>query len=108
MRPYAVTGGRTHPVSGRFDLISLIQTTQLPPDQRHGLSPEHLGILELCRNLMSVAEVSAHLDLPLGAVRVLLGDLLVRRLVEVWDPAPPVITHDDRTLEEVLNGLRAL
>ncbi|MGN9810143.1 DUF742 domain-containing protein [Micromonospora sp. BQ11] len=108
VRPYAVTRGRARPVTGRFDLVSLIRTIQRPDDQRHGLAPEHLSILTLCRGAMSVAEVSAYLDLPLGTVRVLLGDLLVRELVEVWEPAPRLITHDHRTLEDVLNGLRAL
>lgn len=108
MRPYAVTGGRARPVAGRFDLISLIRTTQQSHDQRHGLAPEHLSILTLCRRVMSVAEVSACLDLPLGTVRVLLGDLIVHKLIEVREPAPRPITHDNRTLEDVLNGLRAL
>lgn len=108
VRPYALTGGRARPVTGTFDLIALVASAGERTVPAHGLAPEHLAILDLCRSVMSVAEVSAHLDLPVGTVRVLLGDLLVRKLVDIWPPTPRVATTEDRTLEAVLHGLRAL
>ena len=66
--------------------------------------PEYRRILELCRFPVSVAEVSAALQLPLGVVKILLGDLLERRLLihrPAAAPAPDV-------MRKVLDGLRRL
>jgi Protein of unknown function (DUF742) len=41
----------------------------------------------LCRDILSIAEVSAHLHLPLGVVRVLVGDMADEHLVMVHRPA---------------------
>ena len=47
------------------------------PEADHTLSPEHVDIVELCRDApQSVAELAAELDLPIGVVRVLIGDLV--------------------------------
>ncbi|MBF9133383.1 DUF742 domain-containing protein [Plantactinospora sp. S1510] len=108
VRPYAVTRGRARPVTGKFDLISLVSTTRAVSTRDAGLGPEHLAIVALCDRTLSVAEVAAHLDLPLGTVRVLLGDLLERRLVRVIEPRPAPVLTDDGIFEQVINGLRAL
>ncbi|GGL95090.1 MULTISPECIES: DUF742 domain-containing protein [Micromonospora] len=108
VRPYAVTRGRGRPVTGTFDLISLVMTTPAAPPAPAGLGPEHLAIIELCRRVCSVAEIAAQFDLPVGAVRVLLGDLVARGLVQVREPLIPADLPDDSILEAVLHGLRAL
>lgn len=108
VRPYAVTGGRARTVAGRFDLISLVTSTQPVPKPEAGLGPEHIAIVGLCQRVLSVAEVAAHLNLPVGTVRVLLGDLVERRLVEVREPRAETGLPDDSIYEAVLNGLRAL
>ena len=41
-----------------------------------GCEPEHVAIVGLCHGSAVVAEIAAHLDLPVGTVRVLLGDLV--------------------------------
>ncbi|MCK1797681.1 DUF742 domain-containing protein [Streptomyces sp. XM4193] len=75
----------------------------------HRLVPEHLDILRLCREeLISVAELAAALDLPVGVVRVLLEDLLEVELVRVTRPVPPAELPDESVLREVISGLRAL
>lgn len=108
VRPYAVTRGRARPIRGKFDLISLVIATRVTLSLEVGLGPEHLAIVGLCQRPLSVAEVAAHLDLPLGTIRVLLGDLLERELVEVREPRQGTVLPDDSIYEAVINGLRAL
>jgi hypothetical protein len=55
-----------------------------------------------------VADVASVTGLPLGVVRVLLGDLVAERLVEVRTRAPRGRVTDRRLLQQVLNGLQAL
>jgi hypothetical protein len=52
--------------------------------------------------------LAADLDLPLGVVRVLIGDLLDADLVHVSRPVPPAELPDASVLRDVINGLRAL
>ncbi|MEU5553362.1 MULTISPECIES: DUF742 domain-containing protein [unclassified Micromonospora] len=108
VRPYAVTGGRARPVTGTFDLISLVTATRTDVSPEIGLGPEHLAIVGLCQRIQSVAEIAAHLDLPVGTVRVLLGDLVARSLVRIREPHTTVGIPDHSIFEAVINGLRAL
>ncbi|MEU4611125.1 DUF742 domain-containing protein [Streptomyces umbrinus] len=113
VRPYAMTGGRTKsgPTGVRFDLIALVSLDTGAPDVRDdtGLDPEHRALIELCRTeTQSVAELAADADLPVGVVRVLLGDLLELGCVKVSLPVPPAQLPDERILREVIEGLRAL
>jgi Protein of unknown function (DUF742) len=72
------------------------------------LDPEHLAVLRLCRLPASVADLAADLDLPLGVVRILLGDLQDRSLVAIHHPIPPARLPDVQILKEVVDGLRRL
>jgi hypothetical protein len=108
VRPYAMTRGRTRPTSGEFDLIALIMATQPVPPGGGGLGPEHVAIIELCGRPQSVAEISAHLDLPVGIVRVLLGDLLVGGLILVREPRRTNAHPSEPVLKAVISGLRSL
>ncbi|MGW7540395.1 DUF742 domain-containing protein [Streptomyces sp. NPDC054770] len=113
VRPYAMTGGRTEPgpTGVKFDLIALVT---LDPgaagtDDDALLGPEHRALVDLCRpETQSVAELAAGADLPVGVVRVLLGDLLELGRVTVSRPVPPAQLPDERILREVIEGLRAL
>ncbi|MFE7270889.1 DUF742 domain-containing protein [Streptomyces sp. NPDC057623] len=113
VRPYAMTGGRTQPgpTGVRFDLIALVTLDAAAPDADDdiALGPEHRALVELCRpETQSVAELAAGADLPVGVVRVLLGDLLELGRVTVSRPVPPAQLPDERILREVIEGLRAL
>ncbi|WP_081240182.1 DUF742 domain-containing protein [Streptomyces viridosporus] len=112
VRPYAMTGGRTRPGPGgaRFDLIALVTLLPgAPGTDDPALGPEHRALIDLCRpETQSVAELAAGADLPVGVVRVLLGDLLERGSVTVSLPVPPAHLPDERVLREVVRGLRAL
>ncbi|MGW0761399.1 DUF742 domain-containing protein [Streptomyces sp. NPDC002814] len=112
VRPYAMTGGRTKPgpTGVRFDLIALVTLDAGAPGfDDTALGPEHRALVELCRTeTQSVAELAAGADLPVGVVRVLLGDLLELGCVTVSRPVPPAQLPDERILREVIEGLRAL
>ncbi|MFI9151414.1 DUF742 domain-containing protein [Streptomyces sp. NPDC053367] len=113
VRPYAMTGGRTRPgpTGVRFDLIALVTLDPAGPGAEDDatLGPEHRALVDLCRTeTQSVAELAAGADLPLGVVRVLLGDLLELGRVTVTRPVPPAQLPDERILREVIDGLRAL
>ncbi|WP_093716341.1 DUF742 domain-containing protein [Actinacidiphila alni] len=115
VRPYAMTRGRTSSAAEmKIDLIALVITEAEPGDDGgaqddHSLSPEHLDIVERCQHqAVSVAELASDLDLPVGVVRVLVGDLLEGAHVQLHQPVPPAELVDESILREVINGLRAL
>lgn len=112
VRPYAMTRGRTrHAAQHRLDLIAVVVAEPRADDAETdgSLSPEHVDIVDLCRDApQSVAELAAELDLPIGVVRVLVGDLVDSDLVHVNRPVPPAELPDESVLRDVINGLRAL
>lgn len=108
VRPYAVTRGRTRASRDGFELIAIIATAATSTFAPPGTGPEHVAILELCVRPLSVAEVSARMRLPLGVIRVLLGDLQDYGLIVVRRPELDNRPHNERLLKEVLNGLQAL
>jgi len=112
VRPYAMTRGRTTSAGQhRLDLIAVVvaEPHTDDPDGDHSLSPEHVDIVDLCRDTpQSVAELSSELDLPIGVVRVLVGDLVDSEWVHVNRPVPPAELPDESILRDVISGLRAL
>jgi hypothetical protein len=110
VRPYALTGGRTQPVSGTIlDLIAVIvaSTWEQGLDDVT-LSPEHRRILGLCRAPVTVADVASTLALPVGVVRVLLADLIGQGRITVLAQRPAGEQPSAALLKEVLHGLRSL
>jgi hypothetical protein len=109
VRPYAMTGGRTRSSGAEIALEALVIVTQMGRAQAPTLAWEHRAIAELCASPMSVAEVSAHLKVPLGVARVLVGDMAAEGLVEMSGASGSEAAPNDlNLLERVLNGLRAL
>ena len=106
VRPYTVTGGRTRPAT-EFHLITLVAATgRVVPD----VTPEHARILRVCQRPASVAEISAHLRLPVAVIKILLADLLGWRAVVTRAPVnfPDFARPDRHVLEAVIDALRAL
>jgi Protein of unknown function (DUF742) len=108
VRPYTLTGGRTRPSHDDLELEALVSTTSLGESTDLSLSYEQQSIAMLCRDVLSVAEVSARLDLPLGVARVLVADMADEGLVIVHRPASPGDRPDLALLERVLYGLRTI
>jgi hypothetical protein len=108
VRPYARTGGRTHPVRD-LAVETVVLTSDHGRDPRSVRSVEHIAIAELCEHRHSVAEVSALLRLPLGVARVLLADMADAGLIEILTNRPGESGVPDRALlERVIAGLRNL
>ncbi|MFF3765141.1 DUF742 domain-containing protein [Streptomyces sp. NPDC001922] len=115
VRPYSLTGGRT-----RFGHVLLVETFVAAldaPEERRELTsggwadrvmPEMRMIVELCRRMRSVAEISALLSMPLGVVRVLLSDLADQGKIRVYGSGNDTGRPDRALLERVLSGLRRL
>ncbi|TYB35860.1 DUF742 domain-containing protein [Micromonospora sp. AP08] len=109
VRPYTLTGGRVRPPVDGFDLVAFVLTTPgADPARVPGLQPEHRRLVDLARRPVAVADLAADLDLAVGVVRVLLGDLLARGLVTVRRPPAAAHLPDDNILKAVVSGLRAL
>jgi hypothetical protein len=105
-RPYMVTGGRTRPRGERqFDLIDIVVATGAQARRAFSPGPEHSHLLGLCQRPTVVADLTAAVGLPLGLVRVLLGDLLYEDLISVSKQAQRT---DMRLLQKVLDSLKAL
>jgi hypothetical protein len=108
VRPYAVTQGRVAPTITEFDLVAFVVANMpdapLPPQ----LQPEHHAIIGASWEPMSVVELASKLDLSIGVVRVLLGDLRSAGLISLYEPPEASNGHDIDVLKAVVNGLRAL
>jgi hypothetical protein len=119
VRPYAVTRGRTVADSGSdVGLLDLVMTIADPPFTSPAASPaaslanarlnhEHRRILSHCRRPITVVDLASDIDLPVGVVRVLLGDLRQYGALRVHAIARGAVT-DERLLRNVLDALQAL
>src|ERR1700730_7405008 len=108
VRPYTMTGGRAHPITGGLTLLTYVESMYAPDADLIGLQPEHRTILAITGKALSVAEIAARLDLPVGVVRVLIADLLQASLVSTFDADATVHPPDENILQAVIDGLRAL
>ena len=107
VRPYAMTGGRTRPTDDDLEIETLVSTTSVG-EQPPKLTVEQRAIAALCHEILSIAEVSARLHLPLGVIRILVGDMADEHLVIVHRPAPAGDHPDLALLERVLDGLHSI
>jgi hypothetical protein len=107
VRPYAMTGGRTRPTHDALEIETLVSTASTV-DLTPKLTVEQRAIAVLCHDLLSIAEVSAKLHLPLGVVRILIGDMADEHLVMVHRPAHASDHPDLVLLERVLSGLHSI
>ena len=108
VRLYALTKGRTRPSGGAsFGLIDVVVATGGRPSEHFRAGPEHRRILSVCRRPVPIVDLASEIDLPIGVVRVLLGDLVGEGLLRVVssqrEPVP-----DQSLLRMVLDGLESL
>jgi Protein of unknown function (DUF742) len=106
LRPYAMTEGRTEPTGADLAIEDLVGAAAGPPPS--WLSLEHQAVAVACREMLSVAELAARVDLPLGVTRVLVGDLADQGVVTVHRAPSHSGGPSLALLEQVLHGLQRL
>jgi peroxiredoxin Q/BCP len=110
VRPYTLTAGRTD--SGvELPLEAPVEALNTPAKPPRWPRNDVRGqILTSCVHSPSVAEIAAHLSLPLGATRFLVGDLVSQGCLRVHATPGDSMTIDERRelIRRTLSGLRAL
>ncbi|MER6689694.1 DUF742 domain-containing protein [Streptomyces minutiscleroticus] len=105
-RLYIITGqGDEDGARASIDLVTLIVARAEPPPTT---PPEQSAVIGLCTAPLSVAELSAYLDLPFSVMSVLLTELLAAELVQARAPIVRSALPDRSLLEAVMHGLQKL
>lgn len=100
-----VVAGKDGAERAELDLVTLIVASAVPPPSS---APEQTALLRLCTTPLSVAELSAYLNLPFSAMTVLLTDMLTADLVTARAPLVRKSVADRSLLEAVMHGLQRL
>lgn len=108
VRPYAMTGGRTKASSSSFDLLAMAVATSTGISPGTHMGSEHRRLLNLVRRPRPIVEIASDAGLPIGVIKVLLGDLLDQGLILVRAPLPASSLPAESLLKELISGLRAL
>lgn len=103
VRPYTVSNGRTAPTVS-LDMLSMVRATGSA--RTLDLTPEHEMVLDLSRTPVTVAEIGAHLRLPVAVAKILLSDLIDQGALAARPPNPAADPVDREILQRVLDGLR--
>jgi len=106
VRPYAVARGRTRPTRHDLEMITLVVAVTTDHDTR--MDPEYAQIMGICQQPLSIAEVSAMLDLPLVVIKVLLSDLIDWGHIIFRSPPRASDVPKMELLQAVLDGIRKL
>jgi len=105
---YVLTRGRTRSLGEDLPLEAVVTASEAGLLRLPSLQAERRMIVELCAGPTSVAELAAHLRIPVGVARVLVGDLASSGYLAVH---PPPNTGGERPdaaiLQRLLDGLRA-
>ncbi|ASU79262.1 DUF742 domain-containing protein [Actinopolyspora erythraea] len=106
VRPYALTHGRTRT---RHQLLveTMISVPDYDTEFSQKLLPESRAVYERARSPISLAELSASLDISLGVIRVLVSDLATEGAI-VIHPTGQAYSYDHNILERILDGLNKL
>lgn len=116
VRPYTLTMGRTT-AAARLEIETIVRSNpaggavqgRADEPARNLAVPEASAIIALCHEPMSIAEISAHLKLPLQVVKILVGDLVADGRVVTQSQAAEAGGRPDLVLlERVLEGLQSL
>ncbi|MEV0686879.1 DUF742 domain-containing protein [Nocardia sp. NPDC050378] len=108
VRPFAVTRGRAGIDRYDLDLLTLVVAVATPTESTE-LDHEYGAIVNLCQGRpLSVVELSAHLNLLVAAVKVLVSDLIQAGYVIHRSPINAQQRPDTHLIQAVLDGVRRL
>lgn len=108
VRPFAVTRGRAGRDLDSIDILTLVMSARTEADIT-ALDREYRDILRLCQHrALSIAEIAAHMNLLLAAVKVLVGDLIESGYLIYRSPRQAADRPDIKLLQAVLDGVRRL
>ncbi|MFE2065639.1 MULTISPECIES: DUF742 domain-containing protein [unclassified Streptomyces] len=102
-RLYVISGADG--ARAELDLVTLIVARADPPPS---VTPEQTVLLRLCTAPLSVAELSAYLNLPFSAMTALITELITAELVQARAPIVRQALPDRSLLEAVMHGLQKL
>ncbi|MYY00013.1 DUF742 domain-containing protein [Streptomyces sp. SID486] len=103
-RLYTIAGSADG-ARAELDLVTLIVARSAPPPSA---SPEEGAVLRLCDAPLSLAELSAYLQLPFSAMTVVITKLITAHLVQARAPIVRQAVPDRSLLEAVMHGLQRL
>lgn len=105
VRAFTLTGGRTRNDDVHVAVQSVVcqsaRSLAAPPV----LAPVETEIWRVAEHRLSAAEISARLELPVGVVRVLVGDLVTAGLLDL---GRTVSRGDAKLVRRLIDGVRAL
>ena len=105
VRPFLATSGRTRSSLKDLRIETLIEATAKLED---GLRFEAANVAKLCREPNSVAEISAKLKIPLGTVKVIVGDLVGSNHVRTHKTIEGETPEDMQLISRLIAGVRKL
>lgn len=105
VRPYALTRGRTRNERLDISIQTVVCQSQASLAGAPPAGPVEHEIWTAAAGRLSSADISARLDLPLGVVRVLVGDLAETGHLELGET---VATADAHLIKRLIDGIRAI
>jgi|KBSSwiStaDraftv2_1062776.scaffolds.fasta_scaffold347820_2 Protein of unknown function (DUF742) len=107
VRSYAITNGRAT-AAVHLEFESMLQVTAVGAETAPRLTFERAAIVKLCTfDILSVAELSARLQVPIGVIRVVAADLVIEGCLEAFLPSFAV-AEDVDLITRLIEGVRAL
>lgn len=105
---FALTGGRTRSSDGADLPVETLVTCTASGRQAGGLQPEYRRTVAMTADRpQSIAEIGAHLGVPVGVARVLVADLVAAGHLAVHLPPAAEAGVETAILERLLGALRA-
>lgn len=112
MRPYAMTGGRTGAEFPEIALEAHVMATSFGMRMGGQLRWEAAAIVNKTETPTAIIELAAILEVPIGVVRVLVGDLAEVGAVAIANPASEVAAEGGERyadlLQRVLDGIKSI
>ena len=105
VRPFLVTAGRTEAGIEGLAFETLVESIE---ESSGGLVFEPAQVHQLCQTATGIAEISAHLNIPIATVKVVVGDLVKSGHVRVYATIDTAEDGDVQLMNRLIAGVRNL